>query len=73
MGPDQNKGKAAGRRGRPMRVPKEARSKRVVTFVTDQELSGLEQIADEEGRSLSAVVHRIIAQHLKNIRPTGKR
>ncbi len=48
----------------------EMRSNRVVTFVTGRELEGLEQIAWEEDRSLSAVVHRIIAQHLKNSRPT---
>jgi len=54
------------RRGRPRRVPEEARSNRVVTFVTGRELESLEQIAQEEDRSLSAVVHRIIAQHLKS-------
>lgn len=51
------------RRGRPARVPEEARSNRVVTFVTGRELEALEHIAQEEDRSLSAVVHRIIAQH----------
>ena len=58
------------RRGRPTGASDEARSNRVVTFVTDWELEGLEQIAQEEERSLSAVVHRIIAQYLRNIRPT---
>jgi hypothetical protein len=38
----------------------------VVTFVTEWELEGLEQIAHDEERSLSAVVHRIIAHHLKS-------
>lgn len=56
------------RRGRPSQVPDAARSKRAVTFVTERELEGLEQIAQEEDRSLSAVVHRIIAQYLKNTR-----
>ncbi|MCP3870078.1 MAG: hypothetical protein GY703_18675 [Gammaproteobacteria bacterium] len=50
--------------GRPRAEPKAARSKRVVTFVTKQELESLEQIAYEEDRSLSAIVHRIIVQHL---------
>ncbi len=58
------------KRGRPGRAPEVARPNRVVTFVTGGELEGLEQIAQEEDRSVSGVVHRIIAQHLKNIRPT---
>ncbi len=61
------------KRGRPGQAPEEARSNRVVTFVTSGELEGLEQIAQEEDRSLSGVVHRIIEQHLKNIRPTESR
>ena len=48
-------------------MPGEARARRVVTFVTERELESLEQIAHEEDRSLSAVVHRIVAQHLNNI------
>jgi len=71
---DRNKKQAAHRprRGRPSQAPDVARSNRVVTFVTGRELEGLEQIAQEEDRSLSAVVHRIIEQHLKNIRPTNR-
>ncbi len=61
---------ARRKRGRPGQAPEKARSNRVVTFVTGGELEDLEQIAQEEDRSLSAVVHRIIAQHLKNIRPS---
>jgi hypothetical protein len=41
---------------------------RVVTFVTEREQEGLEDIAIEEDRSLSSVVHRIIVQHLKRTR-----
>ena len=59
------------RRGRPGLAPDQARSHRVVTFVTVDELEGLEQIAQEEERSLSAVVHRIIEQHLKTSRQSG--
>ena len=55
------------KRGRPSQSLEKARSNRVVTFVTNSELEKLEQIAWEEDRSLSAVVHRIIAQHLENI------
>ena len=57
------------RRGRASRAPGEARSNRIVTFVTDWELKDLAQIAYEKDRSLSSLVHRIIAQHLKNISP----
>lgn len=75
MGTDWTEDQAAARprRGRPSRAPDEARSHRVVTFVTPWEFAGLEQIAQDEERSLSAVVHRIIAHHLKNIRPTENR
>jgi hypothetical protein len=61
------------RGGRPRRTLKEARSHRVVTFVTDGQMVGLDEIAQEEGRSRSDVIHRIIAQHLMNMRPTGRR
>ena len=53
------------KRGRPRQALKEARSHRVVTFVTDGQMVGLDEIAQEEGRSRSDVIHRIIAQHLK--------
>ncbi len=46
--------------------PDDARAKRVVTFVTNRELERLEQIAQEEDRALSTLVHRIIAQYLEN-------
>jgi hypothetical protein len=61
------------KRGRPSQVPEAARSNRVVTFVTNRELESLEQIAYEEDRSLSAVVHRIVVQHLENIRLSENR
>ena len=53
------------RGGRPRRTVKEARSHRVVTFVTAGQMVDLDEIAQEEGRSRSDVIHRIIAQHLK--------
>ena len=72
MGVDRDNAQRAQRprRGRPTRAPEEARSHRVVTFVTERELTALEQIAQEEDRSLSAVVHRIITQHLDTSRQT---
>jgi hypothetical protein len=36
------------------------------TFVTDVQMVGLDEIAQEEGRSRSDVIHRIIAKHLQN-------
>ena len=58
------------KRGRPRHLQERTRSNRVVTFVTDREMESLEQIADKEDRSLSAVVYRILTQHLKNIGPS---
>jgi len=69
MGTERKQGRVTKRpkRGRRSELPERVRSNRVVTFVTDRELESLEQIAYEEERSRSAVVHRILAQHLKNI------
>ncbi len=53
------------RLGRPRLNSEEARSNRIVTFVTNSEMVKLERIADQERRSLSAVVHRILFKFLK--------
>lgn len=66
VGASQGERGGKSRRGRPRRSQEEARSQRVVTFVTKAELEDLEQIAQREDRSLSAVVHRMIAGHLRN-------
>ena len=52
--------------GRPCLNPEKARSNRLVTFVTNSELTNLELIADEKGMSLSAVVHKILSGYLKD-------
>ena len=65
MEANQQRVEKAKRGGRPRRMVKEARSHRVVTFVTGWQMVGLDKIAQEEGRSRSDVIHRIIAQHLK--------
>ena len=52
--------------GRPCLNPEKARSNRLVTFVTNSELTNLERIADEKGMSLSAVVHQILSGFLKD-------
>ena len=54
------------RMGRPRENPESVRSNRVVTFVTNSELADLERIADEKGLSLSAVVHQILSEFLKD-------
>ena len=56
------------KRGRPHKISAEARCKRVVTFVTELEEERLKDFAIDEDRSLSFVVHRIIAQGLERIK-----
>lgn len=58
--------KAAGRSraGRPRVESEAARSRRIVTFVTEGEFERLKEIADEEDRSLSYIARRIIENHL---------
>lgn len=58
--------KPVRRRGRPRVASKFARSNRIVTFVTDQELQFLTQTAIEEDRSMASMVHRIIVAQIKN-------
>ena len=53
------------RMGRPRQNPESVRSNRVVTFVTNRELANLERIADEKRMSLSAVVHQILSEFLR--------
>lgn len=53
------------RMGRPRQNPEITRSNRVVTFVTDKELVQLERMADLKKISLSAIVHRILHDFLK--------
>jgi len=51
--------------GRPPLPREVARSKRVVTFVTEPEKASLELLAEVTSLSLSAVCHRLIAQGLE--------
>ena len=57
-------GIARPRHGRPPKAANELRNRRVVTFVTAGEFEDLEQIALRSDRSLSFVVHRMIATQL---------
>ena len=52
------------RMGRPVQPEENARRNRVVTLVTDAELAELKNIAEADNRSLSAVVHQILKNHL---------
>ena len=56
--------KAIATRGRPRRPRQDVRSKRVVTFLTETELQHLEDLAMNQDRSLSSVVHRIVTLYL---------
>ena len=51
--------------GRPPLPREVARSKRVATFVTEQEKASLELLAEATSLSLSAICHRLIAQGLE--------
>ena len=54
------------RMGRPPCPPEIVRRNRVVTMVTDAELRKLSKVANDENRSLSAVVHEILSRHLNS-------
>ena len=54
------------RMGRPRRNPESVRSNRIVTFVTNRELAKLERMTEQERKSLSAVVHRIVSGFLRD-------
>jgi hypothetical protein len=59
-------GTQADRRlGRPPGNPESIRHKRVVTLMTDAEFKKLAKIADENERSVSALVHQIVLRYLK--------
>ena len=57
---------AKRRRGRPPAPSSVARSNRLVTFVTDNELEYLMNIVDDEDRSMASVIHRVIAAHISS-------
>ena len=53
------------RLGRPPGAPESIRRKRVATLVTDAEFEKLTKLADEEDKSVSAMVHQIVSRYLK--------
>ena len=56
------------KRGRPAREVDVRRDRRVVTFVTGSEYARLQQLALQEDRSLSFIVHRLIASQLEDLK-----
>jgi hypothetical protein len=61
---DTGRGNTRKRLGRPPKPKNEARSERVVTFVTPDQLENLKGIATAEGSSISSVVHHMLASAL---------
>lgn len=53
------------RMGRPRLPANEARSNRIVTFVTNSELEHLKAMMARNGETLSSVCHRILSKSLK--------
>lgn len=53
--------------GRPPLSRKLARNNRIVTFVTDDELGKIVQIAENQQKSISAVCHKILSDSLTPI------
>lgn len=53
------------RLGRPPSPPDKVRPHRIVTFVTDREMSQLLRLAESEDMSMSAVCHRLIGESLR--------
>ena len=62
---ERTTGTGRRRRGRPEQEAEVRRDHRVVTFVTDTEYRQLERLAEREDRSLSFIVHRMIATQLE--------
>jgi hypothetical protein len=63
--PDERSSDRASRLGSPPLPPDQARSERVVSFVTPAELGALRDLASARGVSLSAVIHQILSSALK--------
>jgi len=61
---DKSNGSIRPRLGRPPKPRDEARSERVVSFVTRGEFDALMELADVRGESVSAIVHRILRSAL---------
>ena len=58
--------RSSRRRGRPPGSPESTRQKRVVTLMTNAEFEKLTRIADENDKSVSAMVPEMILRYLKS-------
>jgi hypothetical protein len=59
------KPKQAIRKGRPELPSKRRRSRRVAVMVTESELAGLQELASEQGVSISTALHSILVRSLR--------
>jgi hypothetical protein len=66
---ERNARTARPARGRPRKEADKRRTRRIVTFVTEAECAQLQQLVLTSDRSLSFVVHRMIAEQLKASEP----
>lgn len=53
------------RRGRPPGSPESIRGKRVVTLMTENDYERLRRIADQDGKSMSKLVHDIVLKFIQ--------
>ena len=65
MAKTKAKSKGTRRRGRPPSTPEKTRRNRVVTLMTDAEFENLTKVADQDEKSVSAMVHEIVSRYLK--------
>lgn len=66
------KTQSSARMGRPRLPTKEARSERVVTFLTPLEHSMLAELARSTDQSVSAMCHELLVQAMKNTEMQGR-
>jgi len=59
--------------GRPPLAPEDVRNNRVVTFVTQAELMQLQELTEQQNKSLSALYHHILSDYLQNNRSRSGR
>ena len=71
MSNDEQMGTPTRRRGRPRLQEDVVRSNRVVTFVTNEELRLIAEIADRESSSISSVCHQLVAAGLEDRQSSG--
>jgi hypothetical protein len=61
----KNRSEKSERVGRPNLPVRRLRNKRLVTFVTDEELQYLKRVAKDEDRSMASLLYKIINSHIR--------